>query len=116
MLDGFAARFGEFLRSFFYGAISNGFAREEPVDFGEFVALDIVGVVVSGYGSAKRCFYVWPVAAIEDVELLKVCQDGEGCLAVPAIADQLEIIFCRSDINERFFCFNEELDLVKIGR
>ena len=115
-LHGLAARLGEFLGAFLQRSVGDGFTGEQPVDFRELLAVGVVGVVVLGDGSVKRGVKIGLVTAVEDVELLEVGEDGERRLAIPAVADQLKVVLLRSDFNEGFLCFDEEPDIVKIGR
>ena len=63
----------------------------------------------------QRGFDIGPGAAIEDMELLEIGQNGQGRAAIPAVANGLEVALLVGDIYARFFCFDEEFNVFVFG-
>ena len=113
-LDGLAARLGQFLGAFLQRTVGDGLAGEQPVNFGELLAVGVIAVVVLGDAAVQRCVDVGLVTAVEDVELLEVGEHGQRRLAVPAVADGLEIVVGGGDFPVRFLGFDEEAHVADI--
>lgn len=56
------------------------------------------------------------VAAIEDVKLLEIGEHGDEVLAVPAVADGLEIVVGVLECDARLFGFDEKAHVAEVRR
>ena len=115
-LDGFAAFFRQGGGEFFERAVGNGFAGEEPVDFREFLRVFVVAEMVFAEVLRQRGVNVRTVAAVQNLELFKIVQDGDGRGTAPAVADGLEIIVGRGDVAVRFLGLDVEFHVAEIRR
>ena len=103
-----AALFGQGFGVFFQRAARHGFARKQPVNFREFFLVGVLAVMEFFEIALERGFQVRLEPAIHNLELLKIKQRGNGRLAVPSVADRLEIIVGRGDVPKRLFGFDVE--------
>lgn len=55
-------------------------------------------------------------ACIENVQFFEVSKDGDGCVAVPRVADGLKVVVSVFEVARGLFGFNEKLDISKIWR
>ena len=87
-----AAFFGQGFGKFSERAFGDGCAGEEPVDFREFLRVFVVAEMVFAEVLRERGVNVRTIAAVHDLELFKIVQDGDGCRTAPAVTGGLEII------------------------
>ena len=104
--------FGEF----FQRAVGDGFAGKEPVDFREFLRILVLAEMVFAEVFPRRGFDVRTVAAVQNLELFKIMQGGNGRGTAPAIAGGLEIIVGGGDVAVGFLGFDVEFHVAEIGR
>jgi hypothetical protein len=69
-----------------------------------------------GTGMGKSGVNVWFISAVENLELFKISQNGNGRLCVPSVADCLEIIVLRGNVAMRFFRFRVKAHFSKVWR
>ena len=75
-LDAPASLFRQGFGEFFERAAGDGFAGEEPVDFREFLRVFVMAEMVFAEVLRERGVNVRTVAAVQNLELLEVMQDG----------------------------------------
>ncbi len=96
---------------FFQTPGGDGFAGEEPVDAGEAVGVEVVGVVVGaavGDDAVERGAGLGLVTGVEDEEFLEVGEDGERRLGAVAVADGLEAIVGVAEVAGGLLGLDEE--------
>ena len=116
------------LESFVAGsnAWEGGLVSQQAVGYGlaegggeacrEFLRAFVVAEMVFAEVLRERGVNVRTIAAVQDLELFKVVQDGDGRGTAPAVANGLEIIVRRGDVAVGFLGFDVEFHVAKIGR
>ncbi len=94
--------------------VCNGFAGKEPVNFRKLFGIRVIGVAESFDNTAQCVADIGFVTAIENVKLIKICQNSERCFVAPTVTDGLKIIFNRSEIAMRLFCLNKKSNVAEI--
>ncbi len=88
--------------------------REEPVYPFEFLLVGVIGIVERLYFSVECILYIWLQAAIDYVELFKVCEDGERRIPVPSVANRLVKEVGVPQLACRLLRFDEEFRIAEV--
>ena len=109
-----AALFGQGFGEFFKRAARNGLAGKQPVNFRKSLFVWVLAVMELFKVALQRGFQVGLEPAVHNLELRKIKEDGDGRLAVPAVAGRLKVIVHGGDVPIGLFGFDVEFHVAEI--
>ena len=64
--------------------------------------------------ATQRGIDAWLVTAIENMQLLEVSEHCERILAIPTVANRLEVIVCVFQLHAGLLCFDKEAHVAEV--